>query len=118
MVTCWVDGRRLEKDCNSSWLKNSRDCLQKCKLTQIWLGEKQILNIWQVEVDFFLDTQKVYNNENFEMSNTWIATKKYSIGLIWVQVNLVYELVTIKELGKINPELLKTTNFFCDLLCQ
>ena len=28
-----------------------------------------MLNIWQGEVDFFLDTQKVYNNENLEMSD-------------------------------------------------
>ena len=62
-MTCEVDGRRLEK-------KNCDNCLQ------IWLEEKRILKIWQVEIDFFLDTQNVYNNEIFEMSNTWIAGKK------------------------------------------
>ena len=40
------------------------------------------------------------------MGNARIAVKKYSIGLHWLQESHIYELVTIKEMGKIKTELL------------
>ena len=61
--------KTIRKNCDTSWLKNDRDCVQKCKLTRIWLEEKRIPKIWQVEMDIFLDTQTVHNNETFEKKN-------------------------------------------------
>ena len=44
-----------------------------------------------------------------------LPQKKYSTGLLSVETGLIYDLVTIKELGKINAELLKASNFPPDL---
>ena len=81
---CWLDGKQLEKNCDTSWLQNGQDCLQKGKLARFGLGEKQIQTIRHIEIYFFLDSQNVHNNETFEMTNTWIAAKNYWIGLLWV----------------------------------
>ena len=70
--------KTIRKNCDTSWLKNDRDCVQKCKLTRIWLEEKRIPKIWQVEMDIFLYTQRVHNNETFEKKKTISATKVFN----------------------------------------
>ena len=69
--------KTIRKNCDTSWLKNDRECVQKCRLTRIWLEEKRIPKIWQVEMDIFLDTQTVHNNETFE-KKTISATKVFN----------------------------------------
>ena len=114
---CWLDGKQLEKNCDTSWLQNGQDCLQKGKLARFGLGEKQIQTIRHIEIYFFLDSQNVHNNETFEMTNTWIAAKNYWIGLLWVQAKISYELVTTKDLDKIIDKFLsKTSNFLPPML--
>lgn len=78
---------------------------KKCKFTKIWHGEKRITEIWKVEIDF-LDTQKVRNDETFQMSNTWIAAK---LECSESKQALLINFVTVNELAmaRIQAELLK-----------
>ena len=66
-MTCEVDGRRLEKNYDTAWLKKKVEIVLKKMQIDHNLTWRE--TIWLVEIDFFLGIQKVHNNDTSEMRN-------------------------------------------------